>query len=250
MAPTAVHLSLDLPPWTPVPKEEVIELISTLKTGKVTGPDGILCEFLINNPSWWAEPLANLFMLIDQIGILPDSWLSSILVPIFKKGEPAFPGNYRPISLLSSIGKLYARHLLKRLTDWAQENRLPGREQISFHPGSSTLDHELLLSFFAEKYSTYFKGKLCVAFIDLRGAFDSVNRELLWNKLASWGVDLRLLFLIRKLHSSNYCQVWTNQSGSLSDKIPVTKGVRQGCILAPLLFNLFLADLRPHLTSL
>lgn len=85
-----------------------------------------------------------------------------------------------------------------------------------------------------------------MAFIDLRRAFDSVNRELLWNKLASWGIDLHLLFLISKLHSSNYCQ--TNQSGSLSDKIPITKEVCQGCILALLLFNLFLADLSPYLT--
>ena len=87
-----------------------------------------------------------------------------------------------------------------------------------------------------------------MAFIDLKAAFDSVNRLILWKKLAAWGIPPRLLFLICKLHSANSCQVRYDCYGSVSQKIPVTRGVRQGCILAPFLFNLFLADLRPQLS--
>lgn len=229
----------DLPLWPPVTKEEILELILSLKAGKAPGPDGIANDLLINNANWWAAPLANLFTLVDQFGVIPSDWLTSILVPLFKKGDPSVPNNYCPISLLSSIGKLYSKHLLTHLVNWAKENNLPGTEQIGFRPGSTTLDHALTLAFLVKKYSIHFHGHLYVAFIDLRAAFDSVNRQLLWKKLVDWGMPPCLLFLLRKLHSANFCQVRYDHHGSLTDNIPVNKGVRQGCILAPFLFNLF-----------
>lgn len=150
---------------------------------------------------------------------------------------------------MSSIGKIYAKFLLSKLSSWASSINLPGIEQSGFRPGVSTQDHAFLLTFLAEKYSLFYKSSLFVAFIDLQGAFDSVNRNLLWNKLENWGIDHRLLFLLRQLHSQNRCQIRIPSSNVLSSSFPINKGVRQGCILAPLLFNLFLADLPLHLTS-
>ena len=148
-APILKNLPSDLLPWPPVSRDNVIKLIHSLKRGKSPGPDGISNDLLINNAQWWVDPLANLFTLIDEHGFIPEDWLTSILVPIFKKGNPSNAGNYRPISLLSAIGKLYSKHLLVHLATWSSVNP-PGYEQIGFHSGCSTLDHALTLSFLAE----------------------------------------------------------------------------------------------------
>lgn len=179
----------DLPEWSPVLPSEIKELISSLKSGKAPGPDGIPTEFLTNNPSWWSTPLSNLFTIINKSGLIPATWLASIIVPIFKKGDPASPNNHRSISLLSFIGKLYSRYILNKLTSWADSIGLPGREQIGFQPGASTMDHVFTLSFLASKYSEHHGTKLYLAFIDLRGAFDSTDRNILWRKLIKWGID-------------------------------------------------------------
>ena len=245
----SINPSQNFPDWPPVTSDEVLELISTLKPGKSPGPDHVISEILSNNPLWWSHLLAKLFTIVNHSGVFPDSWLSSILIPIFKKGDPSLPSNYRPISLLSHIGKLYSKFLLSKLSAWASSKNLPGKEQIGFRSEASTLDHVLLLYHLAEKYSIYHKARLFAAFVDLRGAFDSVNRNLLWDKLNNWGIEPRLLFLLRRLHSSNICQIRLPNSYELSDKLLVDKGVRQGCVLAPLLFNLFLADLPSSLSA-
>ena len=127
------------------------------------------------------------------------------------------------------------KHLVKRLLEWMTDLSLPGEEQVGFRVGSSMLDHSLTLMFLAGKYYLHFHGKLIVAFIDLRGAFDSISRSLLWNKLGSKGLDPHLLFLVCKLHSDNSCQVRVNNKGLLTKDISVSKGMKQGCVLAPAL---------------
>lgn len=138
---------------------------------------------------------------------------------------------------------MYSRYILKKLTFWADKIGLPGREQISFHPGASTIDRIFTLSFLVSKYSELHGPNLFSAFIDLRGAFDSIDRSILWRKLVKWEIDPCLFFLIQQLHSSNTCRIHLDCSGTLTDNIPVNKGVRQGCILTSFLFNLYLADL-------
>lgn len=238
----------NIPEWPPVSPPEIYKLITSLKPAKAPGPDFIINEILLTNPDWWAAPLASLFTMINSSGLFPDIWRRSLLLPIFKKGNPAFPSNYRPISLLSCIEKLYAKFLLQKLSSWARSKNLPGVEQSGFRPGVSTLDHAFTLSFLAQKYSIHHKTNLFAAFIDLQGAFDSINRALLWKKLLNWGIGQRLLFLLQQLHSHNNCQIRLPFTNTLSSSFPINKGVRQGCILAPLLFNLFLADLPSSLT--
>ena len=77
------------------------------------------------------------------------------------------------------------------------------------------------------------------AFLDLKAAFDSISRELLWVKLAKMNMDPRLLSLIKNLYTRTSCQGRYNLQGNLTLEIPIRKGVKQGCILATTLFNLF-----------
>ena len=125
--------------------------------------------------------------------------------------------------------------------------KILGPEQIGFCQGKSTLDHCAILAHFANKYSKKDGPKLFAAFLDLKGAFDSIPRDLLWVKLLKLKLDKRLLYLIRNLYSSTSCQVKLTPFGSLTKKIPINRGVKQGCILAPFLFNLFMNDLAPCL---
>ena len=102
---------LACPDWPQVDQEEVEELLSTLKCGKAVGPDQNPPDVLKIFPSIWATILDAVFTIIDRHGLILASWRQAIVVPIFKKGNSACPANYRPISLLSVIGKLYASHL-------------------------------------------------------------------------------------------------------------------------------------------
>ena len=107
-----------------------------------------------------------------------------------------------------------------------------------------------LILFLYFLYMSHPKGKLYAAFIDLRGAFDSINRQILLEKLFQLEMEEHLLFLLHKFHSLNTCQIRYDEKGSLTQRIPMIKGVKQGCLLAPSLFNLFLSDLPIHLSRI
>uniref|UniRef100_A0A2D4IX39 Reverse transcriptase domain-containing protein n=1 Tax=Micrurus lemniscatus lemniscatus TaxID=129467 RepID=A0A2D4IX39_MICLE len=82
-----------------------------------------------------------------------------------------------------------------------------------------------------------------LAFIDLTAAFDLVNREVLWSELTSLKTEPRLLAFIKALYTSTCLRVRYGVNGALTNRICTNKGIRQGCILAPLLFNLYINDL-------
>lgn len=100
------------------------------------------------------------------------------------------------------------------------------------------------------KYALNVPGTLYAAFIDLRAAFDSVSHARLWNKLNSTSMPKRLLKLIMNLYTGNSLYVKLNKDGAISRPISVERGVRQECVLAPHLFNLYLNDFVPKLLDL
>uniref|UniRef100_A0A670IVF8 Reverse transcriptase domain-containing protein n=1 Tax=Podarcis muralis TaxID=64176 RepID=A0A670IVF8_PODMU len=223
--------------------EEMKKIIISFKQGKSPGMDGIPIDLLRLDVEWWAIKLVPLFNSIYQSALVPKSWNNSIVVPIFKKGDRNCPENYRPISLLPCISKIYAKSLLIKLEEWMLTKGLPGKEQAGFKAGSSTLDQCLVLSHLVDKYVMRNRRKLFVAFVDLKSAFDSVDRNKLWTKLEHLDIDPYLLTLIQSLHSNNQIYVKVSKDGRLAGPILNNRGVRQGCILAPTLFNLFLSDL-------
>ena len=237
------------PNWPQVSTSEIKVLIVSFKSGKAAGPDMIMGEWLKSNPDFWAPILAGLFSTAIASGILPESWKQAVVAPIYKKGDPCLPENYRPISLLSIVGKLYANYLLIHLNTWITQNNILGIEQIGFRSGHSTLDHCAVLSHLAYKYSIKANSKLFVAFLDLKAAFDSVDRQLLWSKLERTGIPSNLINPIRQLYSNTSCRIRCSWDGLLTEEIPTNKGVKQGCPLAPTLFNLFLNDLAPELST-
>ena len=139
--------------------------------------------------------------------------------------------SYRPITLLSVPGKVFAHVILARLEPLFSATRRP--QQSGFTRNRSTLDAILALRLLSEIHRE-FRQPLNVAYVDLKAAFDSVDREALWKALTGIGVPKTLLDLIKDLHSGTTGRI--RLGNQLSGKFKTTSGVRQGCILAPALF--------------
>ena len=123
---------LGLPSWPPVTEAEIRGLISSLPSGKAPGEDLIPLDLFKAFSDWWAPVLAKVFTQINKLGKMPSGWKSSIIVPIFKKGDRTGPQNYRPISLLDVSPKLYSKFLLQKLEDWINENKVIHPQQAGF----------------------------------------------------------------------------------------------------------------------
>uniref|UniRef100_A0A803TJP4 ribonuclease H n=1 Tax=Anolis carolinensis TaxID=28377 RepID=A0A803TJP4_ANOCA len=239
-----------LPEWDAVSSGEVKSLIASLKPKKAPGEDMLPPELFKENPEWWSPFLASLFTSINSSGQMPGGWKMSIIVPIYKKGGRNDPQNYRPISLLNITSKLYAQHLLQKLTEWLQERQIVHEEQAGFRNGYSTIDQCFTLNHIIRKYTKQNNSHVFAAFIDLSAAFDSINRNRLWGKLQNSDIDRRLLRLIQELYTNTEMRVRVGRNGSLTEAFSTTSGVKQGCLLAPTLFNIYVNDLVPCLAKI
>ncbi|XP_024052555.2 uncharacterized protein LOC112104472, partial [Terrapene carolina triunguis] len=158
------------------------------------------------------------------------------------KGSKAACGNYRGISLLSVGGKIIARIILSRLIASISEANLP-ESQCGFRPGRSTVDMVFAVRQIQEKCIEQ-NMHLCAVFIDLTKAFDTVNREALWTILTRLGCPRKFAQIIRLFHDSMTGDVLSD--GATSAPFNITNGVKQGCVLTPVLFNLFFACVLNH----
>ena len=215
--------------------EEVRAALFRLKNRKAAGMDGIPVELLKHGGESTVIWLHAIICKVWETERAPKAWKEAALVPLHKKGDPRVCDNYRGISLLSVPGKVYARVLLDRINHVVEQRLL--ENQCGFRPGRSCVDHIFSLRQLMEK-SREWKRPLYVCFIDLRKAYDSVNRDALWRVLKRYGISDKLLRLIADLHTDTRCKVRVN--GEYSDWFDVKNGVRQGCVLAPTLFNVFI----------
>ena len=168
---------------------------------------------------------------------LPQQWKDANIVTIFKrKGDQAVCGNSRGISLLSVAGKILARVMLQRLLTHVVDMVMP-ESQCGFRRNRSTIDMVFVARLLQEKCREQ-HSSLYLAFIDLTKAFDTVNRTLLWGILSKFGCTPQFLAVLREFHDGMSARVVLN--GLESDPFMVNVGVKQGCVLAPVIFNLFL----------
>jgi hypothetical protein len=244
-------LAANTPPSTtvcidPPTLDEVRSAITSLKNGRAGGLDGIAPELLKYAVDPIASGLQSLFIKVWNSGRVPADWRDGVVVPLYKgKGSKTECSSYRPISLLSVPGKVFGHVLLKRLNPLFKEHRRP--EQSGFTAGRSTTDAILALRLLAELHRE-FQRPLHVAYVDLKSAFDSVDRSALWLALKGIGVPDTLLRLLQDLHTSTGARV--RVGCTTSERFSTTSGVRQGCVLAPALFCRAIDWIMEHMQGL
>ena len=224
--------------------EEVISAIGRLRNGRAPGGDGIESELLTCAVTPIARCLHALILRVWRTGQVPAEWKDGIIVTLYKgKGPRNDCSSYRPISLLSVSGKVFAHVLLARINPLLVQTRRP--QQSGFTAGRSTIDAILALRLLSEIHRE-FDRPLVATYVDIKAAFDSVDRRALWRVLRSKGVPDILLDLIAGLHDCSGATVRIN--GKLSPRFSTTSGVRQGCILAPALFCAAMDWIIDHMT--
>ena len=187
-----------------------------------------------------SSTIAALFNACLDTGIYPDCLKTANITPIFKKGDKSDLGNYRPISVLSDLNKIYEELLYVRLINYLDDKNILTDSQYGFRKHRST--QEVCIDMISSLLSAYTKKQysLCL-FIDFRKAFDSIDHARLILKLEHYGIRGNALFLFASYLTNRKQRVLLN--GEFSDWLTIQTGVPQGSKLAPILFNLFVNDL-------
>ena len=168
-------------------QDEIIKAISQLKTNKSGGPDQLINEFLIHGKHTFTPTLCNLFNKVYETGHFPETWSEGYVIPLHKKGSINDVENYRGITLLSNVGKLFKRVLNNRLGEWAESYGVLIEAQAGFRPGMSTVDNNFVLHGLISHILNSGR-KLYCAFVDFTKAFDYIVRDNLWYKLVKLGL--------------------------------------------------------------
>ena len=225
------------PKLTELPSmEELVGAIGKLKNGKAGGSSGIRPEMVkvaCQDPGF-ADQLLDLVHTTWKDQLVPKDWTDAVLIPIPKKGDLSKCDNWRGISLLDVVGKVIARILQDRLQKLA-EDELP-ESQCGFRKGRGCSDMIFAIRQLVEK-SWEHRTKAFFLFIDLKKAYDSVPREALWQVLHKLGIPDPTIQLIKAFHQD--MQATIQLDGKTLEPIDVDNGLRQGCCMAPVLFNLY-----------
>ena len=225
-----------------IDEDLIMSIMSKLDLKRCYGYDRVPLIFLYHGREKLCKIITKLMKSIYNTGMIPEQWKVSRVIPILKKGNAKTVSNYRPISNLSSVTKIFERLVLHRISmiEDLEGIDLTGSHQHGFKKKRSTetacleIQSEISTSCDENKY-------VLVSAIDLSAAFDVVNHSLLIKRLNIMGLPVKLVKIIEEwlLDRIFYCEV----NGKVSVLLQVECGTVQGSILGPILFALFTSPL-------
>ena len=223
-----------------ITQDEVLNKINKLKMHKAPGIFGTTNKLIKSLKPLLLKPLTNLFNDYLRLSHFPSSYKIAKLIMIPKKPNTNKLEEFRPISLLPTLSKLFESILASRIYKWAEENDKINEEQSGFRTNRSTQDNifQFLQSIMERKNRNQ---SISAIFIDFEKAFDKVNHKYLLYKLNTLKLPKYLINIVKSFLTNRKCFVNFNLFDSTTFNIKA--GVPQGSCLSPILFSLFVSDI-------
>ena len=224
----------------PVNAALIRELINGLKTERAPGIDGVSSQMLFFAGQGAIDFLTCMYNNMLTLGTVPEALSTGRMTLIDKKQPSQLVSGKRPLTVSSVILNIFTKIVHKRMDKVCEDEGYYGPIQFGFRSGRSTTDCVFILLAAIRKAKKH-NHTISIAFCDIAKAYDSVNRELLYTKLDAIGFGGRVKAIIQAMYYNDNVRVRIGKG--LSAPLWFTKGVKQGCVLSPLLFALYLSGL-------